>query len=624
MSEKNVSELMHIQNELLGDLKNVETKLSDRIKIINQSLEEHKDLSEKRIKNVEKNLSILLEKFEALPKIDNSNNKNNDDKFFLINKKIEETESKLESKIKNISENLKESVYKYDRVILDNFTIPGLIGPKAPFKSMRSLLENIYKKTLDNSKSKEKHDLDLKFYKEKLENIINSNKKELEMLEIKIRSNYNSKISDLEKMYQDRFDGVEERLNTMRIDNGKYRYDLIEKYKEVSDVCDKMNESLKKAFDEYNGDFTKHKKVINELNIKIKKFEEISTKFEVDYDKFTENYIKFEDNFIKFEEGMIKINENKVNYSILEGKIKELEKSILIWKKKSAIDIFEKNDTADLSKSNFLAGLIEEDEKNSFLIKKKLDIARFKIAQNFLKKNEYQISEENDENKKVNKILYDSDFFRDININNINNINNFSYDSSGIKKAKMPIYRVRSGKIFNQYPFISHDSINDYTTYNKKSGRDTDVIDNLKMGKNCLKKNHIQKEIDFPYHNHKYRYLDKKIDILGKTLVDNINKIIAQINLIKKYKCNKCNTIKNEESNEIINKEKDETEENNTIIHSIQNKKFFKDPSVEKNNDISNLKTGSLSFKYRKINSKFSQKPKPQKKNLEQEKLIKK
>ena len=229
MSEKNVSELMHIQNELLGDLKNVETKLSDKIKIINQSLEEHKDLSEKRIKNVEKNLSILLEKFEALPKIDNSNNKNNDDKFFLINKKIEETESKLESKIKNISENLKESVYKYDRVILDNFTIPGLIGPKAPFKSMRSLLENIYKKTLDNSKSKEKHDLDLKFYKEKLENIINSNKKELEMLEIKIRSNYNSKISDLEKMYQDRFDGVEERLNTMRIDNGKYRYDLIEK-----------------------------------------------------------------------------------------------------------------------------------------------------------------------------------------------------------------------------------------------------------------------------------------------------------------------------------------------------------------------------------------------------------
>ena len=118
--------------------------------------------------------------------------------------------------------------------------------------------------------------------------------------------------------------------------------------------------------------------------------------------------------------------------------------------------------------------------------------------------------------------------------------------------------------------------------------------------------------------------MDKKIDILGKTLVDNINKIIAQINLIKKYKCNKCNTIKNEESNEKINKEKDETEENNTIIHSTQNKKFFKDPSVEKNNDISNLKAGSLSFKYRKINSKISQKLKLQKKNVEQEKLIKK
>ena len=36
MSEKNINELMHIQNELLGDIKNVESRVNDKIKIINQ------------------------------------------------------------------------------------------------------------------------------------------------------------------------------------------------------------------------------------------------------------------------------------------------------------------------------------------------------------------------------------------------------------------------------------------------------------------------------------------------------------------------------------------------------------------------------------------------------------
>ena len=606
MSEKNINELMHIQNELLGDIKNVESRVNDKIKIINQSFEEQKILNEQKLKSIEKTINTLLQKFETLPKNDPSKEKNYDSQIFMLNKKIDDNETNILIKIKDLETNLKESTYKYDRAIIDNFTIPGLIGTKAPFKTVRQLIETIYKKILDSAKVKEKQELDFKFYKEKLESIINNNKKELELLEIKMRAYYTTKSKELEKIFNDKFDVFEERFNSMRKEISKATYDVLEKYKEINIIYDKMNEILKKSADDYNDEFTQHRSIINEMNDKFKQFDDVMKNFDENYNKFIEDYNKFKDD-LKI------INENKVLFTNLENKVKELEKSIIIWKKKTATDIFEKNESKDISESNLLESLLKEDEKNSILSNylKKLDLTKIKsekeflIAQLILKRNGYQISEGNEENKKVNNILYDSDFFRDSNGNS-----NYSIDVSGIKKAKMPLYRVKSGKIFSQYPYISHDNTYD-NTFNKKSGRETERIDNLKMGRSILKKN-FQKELNFPYNNHKYRYLEKKIDILGKTLVENINKIIVQVNLLKKNKINKGNNTDNIEKN---NKEKEEIEEDK--IHSIQNKNFFKNISHETKFDITKLKNASINFKYRKINSKINQKLKTQRKNDE-------
>ena len=379
MSEKNKSELMHIQNELLGDIKNVEIRVNDKIRILNQSFEENKVFNEQKIKILEKTLNALIQKFEELSKIDPSKNKKDENKILSLNKKIEDTETRIEIKIKDLNTNLKESIYKYDRAIIDNFTIPGLVGSKAPFKTVRQLLETTYKKIMDSSKVKEKQEFDLKLYKEKLENIINNNKKELELLEIQMKAYYNTKIKEQEKIYLDKFDVFEDRFNAMRVENGKIVYDIFEKYKEITAISDEINESLKKTFDQYHSDFAQHRNIINEENDNFKKkFEEIMKKFE-------ENYNKFEKDYNNFEEGLKIVKEHKVNYTEVENKVKELEKSILIWKRKSAIDYFEKNETTDLTRSNFLSGMIEEDEKNPIInnLIKKLDLTKIKSEKEY-------------------------------------------------------------------------------------------------------------------------------------------------------------------------------------------------------------------------------------------------
>ena len=67
----------------------------------------------------------------------------------------------------DIQENLKETIFRYDRAIAENFTIPGLIGPKAPFLNLRELIIAIYKRSTESLKLKEQQGIDLKKYKEK-------------------------------------------------------------------------------------------------------------------------------------------------------------------------------------------------------------------------------------------------------------------------------------------------------------------------------------------------------------------------------------------------------------------------------------------------------------------------
>ena len=49
MTEKPKNELMFLQNEILGDIKNVETKLDNKIFKVSSSFEGLKDTTEKKI-----------------------------------------------------------------------------------------------------------------------------------------------------------------------------------------------------------------------------------------------------------------------------------------------------------------------------------------------------------------------------------------------------------------------------------------------------------------------------------------------------------------------------------------------------------------------------------------------
>ena len=181
----NKNDLMIIQNELLGDIKEVETQLNEKIKILTQTMEEKNLGLEKKYNFLEKAYDKLLQKSQSKNNEKGSKENDIDSKLLEINDSFKQNHIKLELKVKELEHNFKDATYKYDHIMTDNFNIPGLIGEKRKFNNFRELLETIYKQSTESLKLKEQQSMDLKQFKEKIDSTIAMNKNELKFVENK-------------------------------------------------------------------------------------------------------------------------------------------------------------------------------------------------------------------------------------------------------------------------------------------------------------------------------------------------------------------------------------------------------------------------------------------------------
>ena len=590
------NDLMHIQNELLGDLKNVENKMISKVKELSQSFENQNALFTKKLEKLENEYSTLFKQAQSVKTDKDSKENEILSKIDTLNNKIEENISSFDIKYNKLKKDLSDSNYKFDKALIDNFQIPGIVGTSAPFRNMRDFLEIMYKKQNDFINAKDQQNTSLKKYKEKLESLISANKTQNSLLDVQISRKCELQIKDLEKRFNERIDLIEERINKMRIENGKYSYDLLEQCKDLNNKCNNINDELKSSLDEYNGEFKKYKDSFKEMNNKLN---------------------NFEDQYKLFENKLKEINEKFEHFIKLETKIKEFDKNILfhieknknIDTRRSIYDSIEKNENFNLSKSNFQDINFDENEKNSFFSSQKLEHNKNLSAINFSKRNISQISDDKEEKIKVNNILFDNEFFKSPKYSggSLNKDNDFN--NSKIKKVKRAFYKIRSGKIYNRYPFINYDMNSVHENNKKNSSRknyekielknnvnENEKNDDLKLTNiRDIKNKKIKKDSteSVSYSNHNYKYLDKKIDLLGKTLIDNINKIILQINLIKK-KDN--NNEKKKYINSKNSKEKN-SDENNTLIQSIKNKNSRNSFIAKKHQPLTFKKSNNLSYK---------------------------
>ena len=262
-------DLIKFKEELLKELRDYKYQTTLNI---NNEIHKFEKLIEN--KNVITNF-IEKEKLSLLSKSEFSNERN----IILsqISNKEQEIRNKLvvtDAKLNNYKRDVEESIYRYDKIIVENLQIPGLVGNACKYPNLKEyILAN--KEELNNSSMISKQaSMELKSFKKKTEMNISIMNEKISEQKYKLLNLINSKFNEVSEKFEGLYTALNEKIANM--DHG------------VNNENEILNQEIKKLNDLI---FENKNKIIEENNISkaelITEIDEIKKKF----DKIKKNII---------------------------------------------------------------------------------------------------------------------------------------------------------------------------------------------------------------------------------------------------------------------------------------------------------------------------------------------
>ena len=273
-------ELNKFKDEILSFLKERENYFFAKI----NSYQTHIDIEEKKYENLTKIIKLNYQ--EILSSQANINNRL--DKLNAYEHFVSKTNDNLTSheiRINNLREDFTKATHKYDKIYLDNLELPGYIGRCAKYKNCQSFFSDVIKELNKFNAFKEKQILDLKSYKEKLEQMIKTFKTLLDNNNDS-QMKYISKLNDKNNIdYKNMVDALRDRVIELRLENSKYSVELINKTNEINEKINKIKELKSELLNEFYNKMDDFKLMNNNT---IKSFNEFKNEYATIRKKFLE------------------------------------------------------------------------------------------------------------------------------------------------------------------------------------------------------------------------------------------------------------------------------------------------------------------------------------------------
>ena len=252
------SNLIHnLKEEMLFDLRQLENKLTDQIN--------------KKWYQIESTNNSLLEKISLMM----DNNKQMFDSITLqkvnidkisdyepFKNKIEAMVTSHEIRINSILSDVFNFRTKYDKIISDNLTVPGFIGPSCQFKSISDFIYNQIMETSKTKNEKEQIKSDVKECKNRVDgfikNMVNLNDNSV----VRCNQYTDNKEKNIKEYIQNILDNFEKKNLELRADIYDKQEKMYEKiqndmrqFDEVLALKNDINNALEIKFKEYEAKF---------------------------------------------------------------------------------------------------------------------------------------------------------------------------------------------------------------------------------------------------------------------------------------------------------------------------------------------------------------------------------
>ena len=448
-----------------------------------------------------------------------------------------------------------DACFKYDKIISDNLLVSGLIGTSCKFPNLKEYILNNKEEMSINALETKKNSLELKEYKNKMDNINEQLKFQIMTMKNNFQAFMEIKTNEINEKYEEFEKAIIDKVTKLNVKNSG----LVESLKEQEDKMINGVKFIEKLKDEAIENNTntiniiskENKNVINQLNQTKKEFKSLKKNI---MDLSTLLIKKDNDKNKKNKEAVINSFNNMMN---------DLIKEIYLKEKKNEFN-YNSFNNYNVNNNNFSSLIFSNDDNNSYNneINKSNQIKIRTLTQNLSndlnevdKKLPLKIKlSDNISEKKIK-----SKFSKDININISNKLNN-------------------ENKNDNQNDLIKKKSNNkitrSYIYGNKKSEQINDIIN--------LNKNEAKKE-DNSTNENKEKKVNNSLNLnllnikKNKTEIEEKQKQIDKNEYIKEEEDkNKNNINDNNENKVIVVKEKEENK-----IEKERNKEEEKEEEVK-------------------------------------------
>ena len=458
MNEPIKTDLIYFRNEILKDMKEMETKLNDKIVNLYSLINKINSKSDEKLSAINIKIKTLQDNDPSIieTKINSVIERNNNN--------LEQKISDLSTKIFILQKDLTNACYKYDKIVIDNLKVTGLIGDGCPYMNLKYFIEFLNKKITELITTKEKLVIEIKTFKNKINDMNNQIKTEIENQKIFINEITSNRINESNKKCLERSNKLEERIDNLRLENYNFSNDLIKKTEELKIQWDKLENIKEEIYDK-----------LNEEKISFKKYtDNLSKSFNSQKKEFTNIKNKFNDKSNIFKQ--LPYRRNSINITNIGTRLGDKDISKISNKKSLSKKYFFNKDELSLINKDEIH-ILKEDKINENIneIDKEENVNNIKeiLSENSEKKQ--NIIENEKENEKENEL--------NVEINNINKNNR--------KNNKMNDNNLNDNENKNIYTRITIKSLNKKS---KDEEKNNDEINIIKEKNDIIKENNNQKE----------------------------------------------------------------------------------------------------------------------------------
>ena len=277
-------DFIYFKNELLQDLKVIESKIISKVKAITDEYEE-------KMLNMNLKLSSCQTKILELSSNFSSENSQIErvNKLYVFKSISEEKLSAQEKKLKELNDSLNESIYSMNKNVQENINYPGVIGPNSKFQNLHAFVDfvinninnmNSFKEkmnSIDIQSYKSKFDKAMKNYKLQMDSFISSSqnltKETVVVFDNKLNQlfiTFDNKVIEEKEFVQTNLDKIHEKNNELFNNLTVMKEELSKKIDINKEELDKKIESISFKNNQFYSDFENIDKKIEEINVFVK------------------------------------------------------------------------------------------------------------------------------------------------------------------------------------------------------------------------------------------------------------------------------------------------------------------------------------------------------------------